>query len=92
MPRKLSAKTVAARRFKRTGTAAGRAQDKRLKAKTVPLKDYVPQQNDYRGVDTPKRRITKKAPAKRKPSGNERWKKMAAAALRKASIEYHKGK
>ena len=76
MPRKLTAKTRALRRFKRSETKAGQKQDKKRKAPVVGIKDYDPQTTDYPGVDTPKKRISKKKSAsksssctpKRKPS------------------------
>lgn len=84
--KKLPAKTRALRRFKSTGTKAGRAQDKRLKAETVGIKDYNPQVNDYEGVDTPRKSVKKAKPAAKRLSTT--WSKLAAAALKEAARKY----
>lgn len=62
--KKTPAKKRALNKFKRTETARGRKQDKARKANTVGIKKYDPKQNDYEGVDTPKKRVRKSAPKK----------------------------
>lgn len=62
-------------KLKRTETATGRKVDRTKRAKSVvrTAKNYVPQQNDFQGVDTPRKRATKSGTAKKATRKSNPW-------------------